>query len=716
MTDGLEDTHVGDVDPLLSRVIAGKMELRAVLGAGAMGVVYRAHHLALDKQVAIKVLRSEGKSDPTRARRFKAEARAASRLDHPNSVHVLDFGEDGPDGLLYLAMEFLEGEDLQNLLKRERVLAPERAARILTQVLGALAAAHDSGVIHRDMKPGNVMLLRRTDDDGRTEDFVKVCDFGLAKILDGLDDASGAPLTKQGAIFGTPAYMAPEQARGEPLDGRADVYACGVILYKMLTGEAPFNADSAWGVLMKHLNEPVPPMAQWVPDVPPELVRITERALAKDRDHRFSSAREMRAALKAYLREAGEDGDLSVPVQAVQPVLRSPSLTVQAAPAPRGSSRTAPADTLAVARPADTVAGATRPSLGAALSDVPGSGSGSAAVVPPARPRALLWAAVAGAVVVAGGLWAARTGTSVEALPGPAIDSSPRADAPRVSAPSAAPRAAASPVGEGEDPRVEGASPSVAAVSPGVAPAVPSGAGAGPPSASDRPLAPRPSSTPAMTPTPTPAMTPAMTPTPTPAMTPTPSASPTPALVPRTSIVPEPRTSVRPLRPRPVATGVVPLGPSASPSASPTPTASPAPTPTASPAPTPTASPAPAPTASPAPTPTASPAPTRVTRVDVRVASVKVTGGLTSRAADKALAKRLDGARRCLEQALLPRGKPERGTADVTGVVDLRGRLGEVTATGPHAKCLQGALEGAVLPKPDTGEARLSFMLEFESS
>src|SRR5579872_2746884 len=201
-------------DHLLGRTIAGKFVIESLIGSGAMGAVFRARQVALEKTVAIKVLHGELAGDATFASRFHREAKAASRLNHPNSMQVIDFGAES-DGLLYIAMEYLDGRSLHKVLRDEWPLAPDRAADILMQTLAALAVAHDMGVVHRDLKPDNIMVLRGTDDDGRPKDIVKVCDFGIAKISDsrayrGADRQSNGPVTTAGFLIGTPEYMSPE--------------------------------------------------------------------------------------------------------------------------------------------------------------------------------------------------------------------------------------------------------------------------------------------------------------------------------------------------------------------------------------------------------------------------------------------------------------------------------------------------------------------------
>ncbi|HEX9104272.1 MAG TPA: serine/threonine-protein kinase, partial [Polyangia bacterium] len=285
MADSLE------ADPLIGRLLAQKFRIERLLGAGAMGRVYLAEQTNLGKQVALKVLHNAMAGDAALAKRFYREAKSASMLSHPNILQIIDFGDD--EGLLFIAMELLSGRDLYRAIKQDFPFSLDRVGYIGGQILGALDEAHAKGVVHRDLKPENVMLL-----DVRGEgDFVKVCDFGIAKVASERD-GEGSAITMAGMVCGTPEYMSPEQARGDALDGRSDLYAMAVILYQMVTGDVPFRAESALGVITKHLTEePTPPSKRRPTGVPEALEAVILRGLKKSKEERFASAAEMRAAL-----------------------------------------------------------------------------------------------------------------------------------------------------------------------------------------------------------------------------------------------------------------------------------------------------------------------------------------------------------------------------------------------------------------------------------
>jgi serine/threonine-protein kinase len=332
-----------DHESLTGRTIAGKFVIEALIGSGAMGAVFRARQVALEKAVAIKVLHGEHAADPAFAARFHREAKAASRLNHPNSIQIIDFGAE-PDGLLYIAMELIDGRSLHHVVREDWPMAPARVADIVMQTLAALAVAHDLGVVHRDLKPENVMVLAGTDDDGRAKDIVKVCDFGIAKITDPRayraagERESEAPVTTAGFLVGTPEYMSPEQGRGEKLDPRSDLYSVGVILYEMLTKRVPFDAENAIGVVLKHITEEPTPPSRVVSGVDPRLEAVALRALRKFREERHGNAREMRADLRPVTEGAfaGLTPETPVPAVATEEMVNAATVAMPVPVVPYG--------------------------------------------------------------------------------------------------------------------------------------------------------------------------------------------------------------------------------------------------------------------------------------------------------------------------------------------------------------------------------------------
>ncbi|MEZ4223982.1 MAG: protein kinase [Polyangiaceae bacterium] len=292
-----ETGHVAD--PLIGVVIAGRYRIIEPLGRGGMGVVYRVEHARIGKLMALKLLTGELSRDNEVVARFKREALMVSKLSHPNTVQVFDFGTS--EGMTYLAMEYLRGEDLGRLVRREGALPTSRAARIVTQVCSSLSEAHRLDIIHRDLKPENVFILKS--DTGA--DLVKVLDFGLAKLRESTELSE---VTSRGAIVGTPFYMSPEQIRGEAADQRSDVYALGALTYVCLTGHPPFDAPRPMGVLTKHLVEkPQNPAARF-PElgIPPGVAAIVMKALEKEPTARFQSVEELQHALVTELKQQGQ--------------------------------------------------------------------------------------------------------------------------------------------------------------------------------------------------------------------------------------------------------------------------------------------------------------------------------------------------------------------------------------------------------------------------
>ncbi|MGN6110437.1 MAG: protein kinase domain-containing protein [Kofleriaceae bacterium] len=265
---------------MIGREIAGRFRIQSKLGEGGMGAVFRAEQMSLKRVVALKLLRPDVAASPVLLRRFNAEAEAVAKLKHPNTVQIYDFGQDA-DGTLFISMELVEGRSLRQVLRDEAPLSPRRALAIAAQVAASLADAHARTVIHRDLKPDNVMLTDR----GRARDHVTVLDFGIAKLH---ERGTQGAMTQAGDMLGTPQYMAPEQIRAEAIDGRTDVYALGCMLYEMVTARLPFEATTVMALLSKHLLEHAPPPSHRRPELalPPVIDELILAAMAKDPAHR----------------------------------------------------------------------------------------------------------------------------------------------------------------------------------------------------------------------------------------------------------------------------------------------------------------------------------------------------------------------------------------------------------------------------------------------
>jgi eukaryotic-like serine/threonine-protein kinase len=287
---------------VVGELIAGRYELEELVGSGGMSSVYRAHDRLLERTVALKILHEQFTRDDDYVERFRREARSVAQLTHPNIVTVIDRGEQ--DARQFIVFEYVDGENLKDLVDREGPLSPREAIALGLQVARGLAFAHSQGLVHRDVKPQNVLL----DADGRA----KVTDFGIARAL----DVDGMTIT--GTVMGTSNYIAPEQARGQPVDEQTDVYSLGCVLYELLAGEVPYDGDNFVSVAMRHVNDPVPSVGELRPDVPPRLDDAIQRAMAKDHLDRFESMAELAVELEACEAdlEGGEGATTIVPPRA----------------------------------------------------------------------------------------------------------------------------------------------------------------------------------------------------------------------------------------------------------------------------------------------------------------------------------------------------------------------------------------------------------------
>jgi serine/threonine protein kinase len=275
-------------DPNLIGKNISQYRIEEQIGQGGMATVYKAYQSSINRHVAIKILPSQYAQDPNFVKRFEQEARAIAALEHPHILPVYDFGTQ--DGLTYMVMRYVRGGTLGNLMGTP--LSYERIVRLISAVARALDYAHKQGVVHRDIKPSNILI----DKNGEA----LLTDFGIAKLI----ESSGATqLTGSGTILGTPAYMSPEQAKAEPVDGRSDIYSLGVVLYELLTGQQPFQAETPVAVVLKHVSEPVPPPRSVKPDIPEAMERVVIKAMAKDPNERYQTVGEMEQALQAALRD-----------------------------------------------------------------------------------------------------------------------------------------------------------------------------------------------------------------------------------------------------------------------------------------------------------------------------------------------------------------------------------------------------------------------------
>ena len=294
-------------DPHVGETLAGKYLIEELIKSGGMGSVYRGKHILMDKRVAIKVLRPSLAMDDAVVARFSREAKAASRISHPHAVNVTDFGES-ENGVVFLVMEYLDGQTLKEIIKKEGAMPLDRTIEIVRQVSGALDAAHEQGVIHRDLKSDNIMLSETNGGE-----WAKVLDFGIAKIQQP-DGAGDMDVTAANLVIGTPQYMSPEQcSHSGPIDARSDVYSLGIIVYEMLAGRVPFSGESPTVIMMKQVQDEPPSILEARPDLPAGIASVITRALAKQPVDRFQSAGDLSRALAEVSQTEGDSVLVAAP-------------------------------------------------------------------------------------------------------------------------------------------------------------------------------------------------------------------------------------------------------------------------------------------------------------------------------------------------------------------------------------------------------------------
>jgi serine/threonine-protein kinase len=318
-------------DPNIGRdLLNGQFQILQKIGSGGMGSVYKAAQPAMNRMVAVKILHPKLTNRKDLVSRFRREARAMSHLAHPNTVKVLLYG-DLDDGSLYIVMEYLEGKNLNQVVRKEGPLSVERAIPILIQVCGALQEAHLQGIIHRDLKPENIFLST----NGGLKDYPKVLDFGLAKVTERELRPGSVMLTQEGMVFGTPEFMSPEQAQGKPLDPRSDIYSLAVILYEVLTGKLPFDARTPMEYIQMHVTRPPISLDERIPGkrFPSGLSKVLNRALEKEPEDRYANAADFANALKPFAGLQGKGFTAMMPRGTADALIQS-GLDPQAATAP----------------------------------------------------------------------------------------------------------------------------------------------------------------------------------------------------------------------------------------------------------------------------------------------------------------------------------------------------------------------------------------------
>ncbi len=281
-------------DPLVGTLLAEHYKILSVIGHGGMGVVYKAKHDTMDRFVAIKMLQSQHVRDGNAIRRFRQEAKAASRLSHPHVITIHDFGMS-PNGQPYIVMDYIEGMGLDAIIKKDGKVGVDRSVKIFAQACDALAHAHEQGIVHRDLKPSNIMLIETEDE----KDFVKIVDFGVAKLIPFSGEESQR-LTQTGEVCGSPIYMSPEQCMGHKLDARSDIYSMGVMIYESITGELPLLGNTMVDTMNKHLTESAKPFSVIRPDlyIPERIEKVVFKALEKDPKNRQQSMTELKQELQ----------------------------------------------------------------------------------------------------------------------------------------------------------------------------------------------------------------------------------------------------------------------------------------------------------------------------------------------------------------------------------------------------------------------------------